>query len=107
MLACCVDVEHLFDVEPTSFMPPPRVMSSVVRMRPKLAGAINIRDAEIMKTLVAQAFSQRRKTLHNALKGHIDDDGLRAVDIDPGMRAEEVSVDTWIALANHLSESKA
>ena len=103
MLGCYVDVEPLFDVSPSSFRPPPRVMSTVVRLRPKPAGVIGIRDEDLLKSLVTQAFSQRRKTLHNALKGRVTDADLAAVDIDPRQRAEEVPVDTWVELANRLS----
>ena len=105
MLGCFMEVEPVFDVEPASFTPPPKVMSSVVRMRPKPAGAIDPQDTGDLRSLVTQAFSQRRKTLHNALKGRVSDAQLRAVDIEPTMRAEEVPVETWIRLAKHANDA--
>jgi 16S rRNA (adenine1518-N6/adenine1519-N6)-dimethyltransferase len=60
-----------------------------------------------MSRIVAQAFSQRRKTLRNALRGTASEQELAAVRIDPGARAEEVPVMAWVALANHLAESAA
>ena len=102
MLGCFLDVEPLFDVEPRSFSPPPKVMSSVVRLRPKDPTEVGLDDPLVLKSLVTKAFSQRRKTLHNALKGHVTDDELLAADVDPGMRAEQVPVRTWVRLANRL-----
>ncbi len=105
MLGCSVEVEPVFDVEPASFTPPPKVTSSVVRMRPKSTGAIDPGDVDELRSLVTQAFSQRRKTLHNALKGRVSDAQLRSVGIDPAMRAEEVPIETWVRLAKRTDEA--
>lgn len=102
MLGCFLDVEPLFNVEPQSFSPPPKVMSSVVRLLPKNPASIGVDNLPVLKSLVTQAFSQRRKTLHNALKGHVTDDQLMAVDIDPRTRAEQVAIESWVRLANRL-----
>ena len=101
MLGCHLDAQHLFDVAPDAFDPPPKVMSSVVCLLPKVA-APNV-DSIAMRKIVTQAFSQRRKTLHNALKGHVSDEMLRSVGLKPGMRAEQVAVDQWIDLVSALS----
>ena len=106
MLGCFADVQPLFDVMPESFTPPPKVMSSVVALRPKPAGAIEIADPALFKALVTQAFSQRRKTLRNALKGRVDVADLEANGIDPGQRAEQVPIEQWIALADHVAERR-
>lgn len=102
MLGCYVDVLPLFDVSPDAFTPPPKVMSSVVALRPKPAAAIRVSDQAALQALVAQAFSQRRKTLRNALKGRASDGDLEAVGIDPGQRAEQVSIERWIELSDRL-----
>jgi len=101
MLGCRAEVVPLFDVPPESFSPPPKVMSSVLRIRPRVS-AIAIDDPARFSALVAQGFSQRRKTLHNALKGHVTDAELESVGIDPGARAEQVPIDGWARLANRL-----
>jgi 16S rRNA (adenine1518-N6/adenine1519-N6)-dimethyltransferase len=54
--------------------------------------------------MVARAFAQRRKTLRNSLKGLIDAVLLQAQGIDPGQRAEELSVRTFVDLANAASK---
>lgn len=105
MLGCHCRVEPLFDVSPDAFRPPPRVRSSVVRLVPIAAGSMEIHDEEALRRLVTQAFSQRRKTLHNALRDSATDDQLRAAGIDPGLRAEAVSIAEWVALSNSLSPS--
>jgi 16S rRNA (adenine1518-N6/adenine1519-N6)-dimethyltransferase len=103
MLGTYMEVVPLFDVPPGAFTPPPRVNSSVVRMRPRPVGSLVVDDAKLLATLVTQAFSQRRKTLRNALKGHASDADMAAVGIDPETRAERVPIDTWARLANHLA----
>jgi 16S rRNA (adenine1518-N6/adenine1519-N6)-dimethyltransferase len=51
---------------------------------------------------VQASFAQRRKTLRNNLKGLIDGDGLEALGIDPGVRAETLELAQFIALANAI-----
>lgn len=103
MLGCRMHAEQLFDVPAYAFTPPPKVTSSFIRLWPRKSGEMAIADANVMTRIVAQAFSQRRKTLRNALKGSATNDDLAAVQIDPASRAEEVPVAAWVALANHLA----
>ena len=103
MLGCFMEVVPLFDVPPTAFQPPPKVTSAFIRMRPKPNDAVPIDNPDILSTLVAQAFSQRRKTLRNALKGHVTEADMKIVGIDPGSRAEQVPIDVWASLANRMS----
>lgn len=49
------------------------------------------------------AFSQRRKTLKNNLKGLLDADGFAALEMDPGLRPENLPVEDYVRLANYLS----
>mgnify|MGYP000362189035 FL=1 len=60
-------MQKLFDVPPGAFNPPPKVMSSVVRMIPKAKEEVPSVDFELFSSVVANAFSQRRKTIRNAL----------------------------------------
>jgi 16S rRNA (adenine1518-N6/adenine1519-N6)-dimethyltransferase len=103
MLGCHMHAEQLFDVPASAFRPPPRVTSSFIRLWPRQPGEMAIADPQLMSRIVAQAFSQRRKTLRNALKGTAASEDLDTVQIDPGARAEEVPVTAWVALANHLA----
>ena len=54
-----------------------------------------------------KAFSQRRKTLRNALKGFADAPILEDLGIDPAARAETIGVDDYIRLANRLAGQQA
>jgi len=103
MLGCHLEAVQLFDVPPESFTPPPRVMSSMVRMRPLPENGFEIRDAAMLEALVKLAFSRRRKTLRNALKGLAELSDLEAAGIDPSLRPEQVAIADWIGLANRLS----
>jgi 16S rRNA (adenine1518-N6/adenine1519-N6)-dimethyltransferase len=82
-------IESLFDVEPESFEPPPRVRSAVVRMLPLPdSGGV---DRELLGEIVTVAFSQRRKLLRHTLGRWLDVRGT-AAPFDVQRRAEEVAV---------------
>jgi 16S rRNA (adenine1518-N6/adenine1519-N6)-dimethyltransferase len=102
MLGCHFEVESLFDVDRLAFDPPPEVTSSVVRLRPHPAGTYDVRDEERLGRLVAQAFSQRRKTIRNALRNTADAAMLEAAGIDPGLRPEAIPIASYVRLANTL-----
>lgn len=97
------EMESVLDVPPDAFEPPPKVDSAIVRMIPKPAAALLARDQALFGALVTQAFSQRRKTLRNTLKGRVSDAQFAAVGIDPGARAEEIDLARYVALANLLA----
>ncbi|MFY7965158.1 MAG: 16S rRNA (adenine(1518)-N(6)/adenine(1519)-N(6))-dimethyltransferase RsmA [Chitinophagaceae bacterium] len=65
------DVEYLFDVQPTSFNPPPKVMSGVIKLTRK-EKFVEFSDEKKFSLLVKTAFNQRRKMLRNPLKGMFD-----------------------------------
>ncbi len=104
MLGCYLDIEALFNVDRQAFEPPPKVTSAVVRMCPLPADSVDIHDGQILSKIVAAAFSQRRKTLRNALRDHASEEDLYTLDIDPGLRPENVAIPDWVALANHLAK---
>jgi 16S rRNA (adenine1518-N6/adenine1519-N6)-dimethyltransferase len=104
MLGCSMQVAYLFDVLPTAFSPPPKVTSAMVRLAPLPAGTYHIADPPLLKKIVAQAFSQRRKTIRNALRQHASEAQLAAAGIDAGARPEELAIEQWIALANLLHD---
>lgn len=65
------DVEYLFDVPPTCFNPPPKVMSGVIRLTRKQQ-PLQFSNEKKFKALVKAAFGQRRKMLRNPLKPMFD-----------------------------------
>ena len=102
MLGCYFDIEALFDVDRLAFDPPPDVTSAIVRLTPLAAGTYDIQDAARLSRLVATAFSQRRKTIRNALKKVADESVLESVGIDPGLRPERIAIAEYVRLANTL-----
>jgi 16S rRNA (adenine1518-N6/adenine1519-N6)-dimethyltransferase len=105
MLQYRFEMEHLFDVPPEAFEPPPRVDSAIVRMTPKAAALRDAQDEGLLGEVVMQAFSQRRKVLRNTLKGRATEAQMQACGISPAARAEEVPLANYVALANRLVNS--
>jgi 16S rRNA (adenine1518-N6/adenine1519-N6)-dimethyltransferase len=106
MLAPWLRVEPLFDIGPGAFRPPPRVISTFVRLVPR-AEPLHIAQPRLYANVVAAAFSQRRKTLRNALKALLSTEEIRAAGIDPGARAETVPAAGFAALAEQLARKSA
>jgi len=102
MLGCRFQIDALFDVDKFAFEPPPDVTSAVVRLVPLPAGSYAIDNEEQFSRLVAQAFSQRRKTIRNSLRKVADEAALREAGIDPGLRPEAISIADYVRLANTL-----
>jgi 16S rRNA (adenine1518-N6/adenine1519-N6)-dimethyltransferase len=104
MLQAYCAVTPLFDVPPGAFRPPPKVDSAVVRLVPRDASTIGIRDPRRFAHVVRDAFGQRRKTLRNALSKLCDAAAIEAAGVRPDARAEQVPVAGFIQLANSLAE---
>ncbi len=99
MLQWRYDMENFLHVPPTSFDPPPRVDSAMVRMVPKVAPPTV--DFDRFSTMVQVAFSQRRKLLRHTLGVWLLTQGYTG-DFDLRRRAEEVSVESYIDLLQAL-----
>ena len=67
LTAWYAELELLFDVPPHCFVPAPKVTSTVVRLRMRSAPPADVQDEALLFAIVRAAFSQRRKTLINAL----------------------------------------
>lgn len=99
------EIKSLWTVKPGSFSPPPKVNSAVVYLRPR-AFPLQCVDIKMLEAVVKQAFSQRRKTILNSMKGMADASVLEAVNIDLKSRAETLSVEDFVRLTNFLVEEK-
>lgn len=95
--------EKLFEVAPESFFPRPKVVSAVVRLLPHAVKPVDA-DPDLLRRVVAAAFSQRRKTLRNSLKSLFDEAELRDLGIDPKVRAETLDLEHYARLARRLAE---
>jgi len=93
-------MESLLHVPPGAFTPPPKVDSAVVRMVPLGSDRLRAKDEDLFYRVVAAAFSQRRKTLRNALKPVGASGSFEKAGIDLGRRGETLSVAEFVALAD-------
>ena len=95
-------VEFLRTVPATVFIPAPDVDSALVRIVPRRPDELPPYDPETFFKLVRQGFSQRRKQLRNLLRKEIPDwdEAAMALRFDPRARAEELSLQQWVALSN-------
>jgi 16S rRNA (adenine1518-N6/adenine1519-N6)-dimethyltransferase len=100
MLQAFCRAAALFAIGPGAFTPAPKVESAFLRLTPYRPLPHPVADAATLSRLVAQAFSQRRKTLRNTLKGALPPGFLETQGIDPGQRAEQIPVSAYIRLAN-------
>ena len=94
------DANIVMNLPPSAFTPPPKVSSAVVHLTALSAPRFEAEAAVLEKT-VAKAFNQRRKMLRSSLKGFTLDleEKLQAAGISPTLRAEQVSLEQFCALA--------
>jgi 16S rRNA (adenine1518-N6/adenine1519-N6)-dimethyltransferase len=101
-LAAC---EFIAAVPAKAFYPVPQVDSAIVRLRPRphQPAATNPR---LFATLVKLGFATRRKMLRNNLKSLVERDRLAQIleqlEVNPQVRAEDLSPEQWVILSNHL-----
>ncbi|SFQ44454.1 16S rRNA (adenine(1518)-N(6)/adenine(1519)-N(6))-dimethyltransferase RsmA [Parafilimonas terrae] len=89
------NVDYLFDVPPSAFNPPPKVMSGVIELTLKKE-PLNASNKENFFLLVKTAFNQRRKKMRNAARNLFNEDILQAGIFDK--RAEQLSIEEFAAL---------
>ncbi len=105
------DVHKLFDIPPHVFYPEPKVYSTFVQLIRKKNMPLQDNEKEIFEQLVATAFWARRKMLKTALKRSpyktfdrsLIERAFEALDFDPGVRGEELSLQDFIALAQYCA----
>jgi 16S rRNA (adenine1518-N6/adenine1519-N6)-dimethyltransferase len=100
----------LATVPATVFVPRPRVESALVAFD-RLAGPpVDVPSADRMFELARAGFAQRRKMLRQALRPLLGPDAgdvLAAAGVDPGARAEALTLEEWAALTRVLPAAKA
>ena len=106
MLQSRYAMQKLFDVQPESFDPPPRVVSAIVRMVPLPEDRPRPLDQALFEQLVAKAFGQRRKMLRRSLADWASQIDWVRLGIAETSRAEDLSVGQYMALADFLFNQK-
>lgn len=95
--------EYVFTVKPGAFRPAPKVDSAIVRLIPHEKPPVEIDNFEEFSNLVNFAFTQRRKTLRNILKGKLDVEQIEALGIEPTIRPERLSLEDFTKISNSIS----
>lgn len=104
MLQAYYNMEHLFDVPPEAFDPPPKVMSAIVQMEPKPIEQRKDIPHSILARIVTAAFSHRRKMLRNNWSGIVSAKQAEIAGISLTSRAEAVSTEQYLHVAQLLNE---
>ena len=109
--ALSVKVQYLAECEliclvpAGAFHPPPKVDSAVVRLRPRQLATV-AHNPRSLENLVKLGFGAKRKMLRNNLQGIVDRDRLsqllEQLNVNPQVRAEDLSVAQWVTLSNNL-----
>ena len=102
MLQYHLAMEYLITVPPEAFEPAPKVESAFVRCVPHTTLPYIAKNEALFAKVVLAAFGQRRKTLRNTLKGLLDDAGFATLNINPQLRAENLSVAQFVSICNYL-----
>lgn len=103
MLQYHCEVESLFEVPPGAFKPAPKVTSAIVRLRPHRQLPVTAGNPALFERVVREAFSQRRKTLKNGLKGLIKETGLQQLPVDASQRPDQLSIHDYVAISDALA----
>jgi 16S rRNA (adenine1518-N6/adenine1519-N6)-dimethyltransferase len=104
--------EHLFDVSPGSFAPPPKVTSSVIELTRLETPLLTVEEREPFFTTVRAGFSAPRKQLRNTLAQGLRIDSsaseaaLAAAGIEPTLRPSMLSVEDWLHLSRAVESLK-
>lgn len=100
------DARILFDVPPSAFVPPPKITSSIVHLTPK-SSPLPCRIGAL-EAVTRAAFGQRRKMLRQSLKAITPEPGaiLAAAGLEETIRAENVPVEGYVALANAFDAAR-
>lgn len=104
--------ELLFDVSPDSFIPQPKVWSSVVKMTRRTAPSVQIDDEKIFFRVVRGSFAQRRKTLLNGLSSAFSGvltktqiaDVIAGAGFDERVRGEGLGIAEFASIANAIAK---
>ncbi|MEI6897811.1 MAG: 16S rRNA (adenine(1518)-N(6)/adenine(1519)-N(6))-dimethyltransferase RsmA [Psychromonas sp.] len=96
----------VLEVPPSAFIPAPKVESAVVRLEPYNVPPFLAKSMKTLNQVCSMAFNQRRKTIRNGLREILDVEELKALQVDHTKRAENVSVEEYVRLANYVYDRK-
>lgn len=97
----------VLEVPPSAFKPAPKVDSAVVRLEPYDVPPFKAKSIKILNQVCSMAFNQRRKTIRNGLRDLLDVEQLQEIGIDITKRAENITVEEYVNIANYIYDLKA
>jgi len=96
------EAEYLFGVDKGKFTPPPKVQSAVIQLIRKEQASLGCNE-KLFRTVVKQAFSQRRKMLRNTLKTFLKGDPILQEELF-SERPEKLGLEDYVQLTNWVEE---
>jgi 16S rRNA (adenine1518-N6/adenine1519-N6)-dimethyltransferase len=96
----------VIDVPPECFKPAPKVDSAVIRLIPKKPEQLKAKSTKLLNTVCLEAFNQRRKTIRNSLSNLLTPAEIEGLGLDLKLRAENLSLDTFVTIANWIYDNK-
>ncbi|WDI79034.1 16S rRNA (adenine(1518)-N(6)/adenine(1519)-N(6))-dimethyltransferase RsmA [Candidatus Purcelliella pentastirinorum] len=96
------EIFFLFNVYSKSFTPSPRIDSSFVKIIPRSKNIYKVNNIKLFNLIVKSAFMFRRKMLRNSLSNFFTVNDLIKLNINPDLRAENISVYDFCKLSNNL-----
>ena len=97
------EVEHLFNIASDAFVPRPKVVSALARLKPHKASSIKAKDPECLKIVIQTAFNQRRKTVRNSLSTLVSESLLEGIPVDKKLRPENLTLEDYVRISDAIS----
>lgn len=107
-----MDVDIVFTVPRTVFMPQPNIESAIVRLTPLTTKRLDVKDEKLFFRITRASFGQRRKTIWNNLRRELNNkeqepilkEAFTKANIDPSRRGESLSIEEFRRLADSFHE---
>ena len=96
--------KKLFDISENVFMPKPKVKSSFLRLLPRKLIFKNNKHEEIFYNVVKSSFEGRRKMIRRSLSKYLSDNDYHNINVDPKLRAENLTVDDYLLISNYVCQ---
>lgn len=96
------EIKKLFDVPPHLFKPQPKVVSSVIQMKPKRTN-LKLKNPKLLFRIIDSSFQQRRKMLRSSLKNLLKKCRKKSIQFDMTKRPEQLTPENFIELANEIN----
>jgi 16S rRNA (adenine1518-N6/adenine1519-N6)-dimethyltransferase len=94
--------EKLFDISENVFIPKPKVKSSFIRLLPRKSVFDNSMHEDVFSNIVKSSFEGRRKMIRKSLNNYLSDKDYVNINIDPELRAENLTVDDYLLISNYV-----